>query len=562
MSWPLPQDYLEAVQTPRGSFTNRELCQGVAETTALGLPRCASGRFASVFCFQCQDRKVAVRCFLEQVPDLHQRYAAISKFILADDMPCTVPFEYLDEGIQVNGKWYPILKMEWVEGPTFGEFIRTHFENKIAIGLLANYFKELTLDLHRHGIAHGDLQHDNIIVSDEGLRLVDYDGMFVPELAGRASQELGHENYQHPKRGERDFGPYLDNFSALVIYTSLRALSGEPQLWNELNANGDCLLLRRADFSDPDRSRAFMRLKQHCDKRVRQHAHVLRSCLNKGLEELPSLDSTIAAAETPQFQGGGSAGRTDQLTNVPDWLSDSVYMPYGSLAHIESTTSLPEERNEEASDKDGEECPHVGHSLSAVYPSPLTAGLAHRAVTIHCFVKLTDERVEHLIADLLLPQEQMLLAIQLIDTDPSSIDKMVKLAAGKVLFMLFLAFSICAIFNWGLAMAIMIPLLLTLLMLPLLIIFSTDFDNKLKPILLLTDRRILLKASTPPNEQQRWGAIPMHEIDTITLDRRNHQLQVRFRNAATLVISSDLSMLEEIADTLSQASPAVHPVKL
>lgn len=553
MRWPLPQDYLEAVQTPRSSFVDRELREGVAETTALGLPRCASGRFASVFCFQCQDRKVAVRCFLAHVPDLHQRYAAISKFILADDMPCTVPFEYLDEGIHVNGRWHPILKMEWVEGPTFGEFVRANFENTTTTGLLANYFKEMTLDLRRHGIAHGDLQHDNIIVSDEGLRLVDYDGMFVPELAGQMANELGHENYQHPQRRENNFGPYLDNFSAWVIYTSLLAVSREPKLWNEFNNSGDCLLLRRSDFADPNRSRAFIRLQQHHDQRVRQHAYVLRSCLEQGLEELPPLCTPSAAAETQQFHDGASGRRDHQLITVPDWLSSPEFMSHRSLSYIDSTS---ENQTEKASNEDGAERFDTGHSLPAVQAPPLITGMVNATRHVSCFLKLEGELLEPVkreVTKLLLPEEQMLLAVQLTETDPPGMD----FSPGPVAFVLCFAVCLCAIANiqWALMLTVV------LILLPFLAIpsasLSASLDTKLKPLLVLTDKRILL-AESEKTEERGWEAISINEIDTVTLDRENHQLQLRFRNAGGLNIGSDLSLIMEIARKLSELSPAAH----
>ncbi|QLQ08322.1 MAG: hypothetical protein HZY76_21580 [Anaerolineae bacterium] len=53
-------------------------------------------------------------------------------------------------------------------------------------------------NLQTHGIAHGDLQHGNVLVAADELRLIDYDGMYVPPLSGRESHEIGHRNYQHP----------------------------------------------------------------------------------------------------------------------------------------------------------------------------------------------------------------------------------------------------------------------------------------------------------------------------------------------------------------------------
>ncbi|HEY9717296.1 MAG TPA: hypothetical protein V6C69_07505, partial [Trichormus sp.] len=67
--WPSPQNYSEAVQTPQSSFSDPELQNGSAEVNPLGLPKSISGNFASVYCFDCGSRKVAVRCFLQKVED-------------------------------------------------------------------------------------------------------------------------------------------------------------------------------------------------------------------------------------------------------------------------------------------------------------------------------------------------------------------------------------------------------------------------------------------------------------------------------------------------------------
>jgi len=249
-----------------------------------------SGNFAIVFCFNCKDRKVAVRCFLHNVPDQRVRYQAISRYVLSDDLPCTVPVEYVEQGIRIGGEWYPILKMEWVQGLTLNEFISKYLHTEIALNLLASYLKEMILDLRRAGIAHGDLQHDNILISDNELRLVDYDGMFVPELSRYAASELGHPNYQHPGRSNKHFGASLDNFSAWVIYGSLKCLSLDPDLWNQLQGGADCLLFRHSDFTTPEDSVAFKTLLHHRNEGIRKYGCALRLTLLSEPDEVPALD--------------------------------------------------------------------------------------------------------------------------------------------------------------------------------------------------------------------------------------------------------------------------------
>jgi predicted unusual protein kinase regulating ubiquinone biosynthesis (AarF/ABC1/UbiB family) len=111
--------------------------------------------------------------------------------------------------------------MEWVDGLTLDQYIYENLENPTKLDALASQFSKMMYEMRAAGIAHGDLQHGNIIIVDEEIRLVDYDGMFVPALDGLTSNELGHNNYQHPTRSAEHFGDYLDNFSAWTILTSI-----------------------------------------------------------------------------------------------------------------------------------------------------------------------------------------------------------------------------------------------------------------------------------------------------------------------------------------------------
>ncbi len=134
-------------------------------------------------------------------------------------------------------------------------------------------------DLRTAGIAHGDLQHGNILVLPDGqLRLVDYDGMFVPAMKGWRSNELGHRNYQHPARTAEHFGPELDNFAAWVIYSSLCAVVLESSIYKQLGGGDDCLLLRRGDFDNAGQSQVFRQLSS-LGYPISSHVKTLQSLL-------------------------------------------------------------------------------------------------------------------------------------------------------------------------------------------------------------------------------------------------------------------------------------------
>ena len=293
MSWPTPQDYNEAMQSPWLNLNDRALKSGKPALDFLGLPRPMTGAFASVYKLECDGKSYAVKLFLRNIPDQLMRYTELSNSINSKELQYTVGFQYQPEGISIRGKNYPILKMDWVEGENLDQYVADHLSEPGSLSILLHHFRSMTKTLTKSGVAHGDLQHGNIIVNDGDLRLVDYDGMYVSKLKGMKSNELGHPNFQHPSRSGDHFGPYLDNFSAWAIQTSLLSISVDPSLWDKLSAGDDCLLFRRADFEKPLESDVFKVLENHDSEPIRTHAKLLRCILTYPLEQVPPLDENI-----------------------------------------------------------------------------------------------------------------------------------------------------------------------------------------------------------------------------------------------------------------------------
>lgn len=293
--WPTPQDYNEAVQQPRLCFDEEDLKRSAVELNNLGLPKPITGAFASVYKLTRNSAQVgqtktwAVRCFLEHRPDIKERYDAIASAINDPERPLFAGFQFLDKGIKVKGQWYPILKMEWVEGESLDSYVDQHVRNRLRIINLHKQFRELVLKLRRAGIAHGDLQHGNILVTTSGLKLIDYDGMFVPALAGRSSPELGHRNYQHPLRSNQFFSADLDNLSCWVIDSALKLLVLDPELWFETNGGDDSLLFRFGDLSDPESSTLFKMLAASQTREIHSSGELLRKLLSLAPERVPDL---------------------------------------------------------------------------------------------------------------------------------------------------------------------------------------------------------------------------------------------------------------------------------
>src|SRR5579871_3793984 len=346
MAWPSGQDYNEAVQNPLLNFADPELKMGCVELTPLGLPRPITGGFATVYKVQCGPRIWAVRCFLGGVTDQQKRYEEISKHLAAARLPYTVGFDYQTQGIRVRGQWYPILKMEWVPGEPLNAYIEKNLTHPAALMALANRWLEMACALQKAGIAHGDLQHGNVLIVNGQLKLIDYDGMYVPALQGFKSHETGHRNYQHPLRTGNQFGPDLDNFSLWVVYVSLVALSLDPSLWQQTKACEENLLFRKEDFEKPTASAAFHLLEQHQDARLKNLATLFEPLLALPPEQIPELQNP-AGAQTPMhaavdwvkdhLSGGQKANAARKPAPVPALTATAN--PSWVLDHIASNTT-------------------------------------------------------------------------------------------------------------------------------------------------------------------------------------------------------------------------------
>jgi pimeloyl-ACP methyl ester carboxylesterase len=301
MIWPQATDYNAAVQNPRLCFGDDDLRGGQAVADALGLPRPHSGNFADVYQIQTADKQSwAVKCFTRPVTGLRPRYQAITEHLRQTQRAFMVEFHYLDEGICIRGEWFPIVKMRWVEGFTLNEFIRRHLDKPGVLERLAQMWLRLGQELRDARMAHGDLQHGNVLLtpgSKSGslaLKLIDYDGMFVPALAQTPSGEVGHRNYQHPQRlREGTYNQEMDRFSHLLIYTALRSLRiGGADLWQRHDTQEN-LLFREEDFRLPGQSCLLRELWRCKDRDVRDLVGRLLLASQGPITSVPALEELV-----------------------------------------------------------------------------------------------------------------------------------------------------------------------------------------------------------------------------------------------------------------------------
>ena len=220
---------------------------------AKGRLRSYSGGFTVVYPYTSNGEKWAFRCWHAELGNVRKRFDVISKAIQRAKLPYLCDFVYTDEGIVVDGKIYPTTRMRWVEGVTIKDYICKHKNSKSKLLTLADNFLALTTDMHRNKFAHGDLQHGNIIVNDNGeLFLVDYDSFYCPSLKGEPEIITGLKDYQHPaRRNNLIVSEKLDYFSELIIYLSILAIAHNPALVDKYQVkDSERMLFSADDFSN------------------------------------------------------------------------------------------------------------------------------------------------------------------------------------------------------------------------------------------------------------------------------------------------------------------------
>jgi hypothetical protein len=297
--WPEPAQFNEAVQNLRTSVADNELRGGEPELSPLGMPMPYAGNLADVYKVHCHatGNTWAVKFFKREVRNLQERYRAISDCLNALQLPFMVEFQYLENGVHVRGAWYPIVKMRWIEGQSLNAFVRQSLGDQDLLNVLFTLWNKVAKRLREAGIAHADLQHGNVLLVPKGddgrlqLKLIDYDGMYVPELAGQQCSEFGHPNFQHPQRqATKAYGANLDRFSHLAICFAFRCLSIiGPHLWEQYN-NGENILFTARDFATPASSAILRELWNSRQPGARAVAGHLALASQQPLSHVPFLD--------------------------------------------------------------------------------------------------------------------------------------------------------------------------------------------------------------------------------------------------------------------------------
>src|SRR5947209_3084473 len=110
MPWQLPPDHVQALRHPLRSFHDAELKRGQVVVDPAGDPLALAGQSAEVYEVRSliSQQRWAVKCYRTETPGLMQHYAALADHLLLVDLPCLLPCQYLERGLCVRGRWFPV----------------------------------------------------------------------------------------------------------------------------------------------------------------------------------------------------------------------------------------------------------------------------------------------------------------------------------------------------------------------------------------------------------------------------------------------------------------------
>ncbi len=306
MIFPSITDYKRALQSiDKRTIHLTDLVSINNENT---IPKGLAGHFAVVFKMQDQQTKqiFALKCFIREQAQRKKYYLAIAQQLKKLNRAYFCEYQYLDNEFAITPRsetketLYPVLKMAWVEGKTLGLFLKNKPEKSLLEKLYQNWIT-LCQFLQENKIAHGDLKHDNMIISPNAeITLIDYDGFFVPELSNQPAIELGSPHYQHPQRTALLFNEKIDYFPQLIIAISIKALSLKPKLSAKYNT-GENILFVKKDFLNLKKSKLYKALLKIKEPELQRLLQELPKAIADFHYQPFFLKKSIITASKPQY---------------------------------------------------------------------------------------------------------------------------------------------------------------------------------------------------------------------------------------------------------------------
>ena len=194
--------------------------------------RCSVGNSAIIFEVMHEGKHKAMRVYMRQHRNLRAIYG---------DM--YFPKELLVNASDSEFGLADVVLCDWHDGVSLQAKIEELSCKPTKMKAISHLFEEFALSLLNERWAHGDIKPENIIFTDKGLQLIDFDAMYIEGFGIDDCEEIGTRQFQHPLRDKSNFGRDIDDYPIALIATALASIALDETLGRNLN-DSDHLLIQ------------------------------------------------------------------------------------------------------------------------------------------------------------------------------------------------------------------------------------------------------------------------------------------------------------------------------
>ena len=301
-NWPASTDFTDAIQNPSVCFSDPKFSstKHIPSKIRQGLPYSVEGSFAIVFKITDGVQEYALKCFTSP-PHGFENQEKLTEFFHKNNLDFVIDYNsHVEIQVQTAGipGTYPTLISPWVKGKTLLEFLEESAQKnllKSQAKIISRKFFDIMSKMESLNMAHGDLSGKNVMIeSNFNIKLIDYDGIYIPEFKNQPSKESGSKHFQHNSRLNGSialFDETMDRFSALVIYLSLIALSEKPELYKNFH-DEDNLIFKQKDLDEPSTSKLFSELLKIPNAEIKKLTQELEKyCKSNNLKLIPKFSN-------------------------------------------------------------------------------------------------------------------------------------------------------------------------------------------------------------------------------------------------------------------------------
>jgi hypothetical protein len=208
---------------------------------------------------------------------------------------------------------FPAIAMEWVGDFTLQDVVRRLVgqNDVVRISGLGTQFQRLVQGLAESRFSHGDLAPENTVLRrGDAMTVVDYDSAAWPgSPRGRFGNASGA--YRHPSGSLPVVVQRRDDFAALVILVTLRALAIDPGLLLPPSDHTDHgMVLSARDLQDPPTSERFRRLAAIDDAETIALSGILAEACAQSVDQTPPFEEAVRAAKAAAGRARRATGET------------------------------------------------------------------------------------------------------------------------------------------------------------------------------------------------------------------------------------------------------------